>query len=40
MAVSEGLSNAEMKSGTPIALGFNPEHLYLFGADGKRIAGK
>jgi ABC-type sugar transport system ATPase subunit len=40
VAVSEGLSNAEMKSGTPIALGFNPEHLYLFGADGKRIAGK
>ena len=38
VAVSEGLTNAEMKSGTPIALQFSPQHLYLFGTDGKRIA--
>jgi multiple sugar transport system ATP-binding protein len=40
VAVTEGLANARMKSGTPITLTFPPENLYLFGADGKRIAGK
>jgi ABC-type sugar transport system ATPase subunit len=40
VAVTEGLAQAEMKSGTPVKLAFDPAQLYLFSADGKRIAGK
>ncbi|HET9904486.1 MAG TPA: ABC transporter ATP-binding protein [Xanthobacteraceae bacterium] len=40
VAVTEGLANAAMKSGTPIALKFDPAKIYLFGADGKRIAAR
>jgi ABC-type sugar transport system ATPase subunit len=40
VAVTEGLTNARMESGTPIALTFAPENLYLFATDGKRIAAK
>jgi ABC-type sugar transport system ATPase subunit len=39
VAVSEGLEMADVKSGTRIALTFDPRHLYLFGADGRRIDG-
>jgi multiple sugar transport system ATP-binding protein len=37
VAVSEGLGMAEVKSGANIALTFNPDGIYLFAADGKRI---
>jgi ABC-type sugar transport system ATPase subunit len=40
VAVTEGLSNAEMASGTPVSLSFPSAQIYLFDADGKRIAGK
>jgi ABC-type sugar transport system ATPase subunit len=39
IAVSEGLEMAELRPGAPIALSFDPQRLYLFGADGKRISG-
>jgi multiple sugar transport system ATP-binding protein len=38
VAVSEGLRLAQLKPGTPIALSFDPEKLFLFGPDGRRIA--
>jgi ABC-type sugar transport system ATPase subunit len=38
VAVSEGLSMAQVKVGTPIALSFDPKQLFLFGPDGRRIA--
>jgi len=37
VAVSEGLGMAEVKSGSQIAMSFNPEGIYLFDANGKRI---
>jgi hypothetical protein len=37
VAVSEGLALASLKAGTPVSLVFDPERLYLFGADGRRI---
>ncbi len=37
IAIDEGLAMAEVKSGARIALRFDPQRLYLFGADGKRI---
>jgi ABC-type sugar transport system ATPase subunit len=37
VAVSEGLEMAEVKPGARIALSFDPERLYLFGSDGRRI---
>ena len=39
VAVSEGLEMADVRSGAPIALTFDPRRLYLFGPDGRRIAG-
>jgi len=30
---------AEVRPGAPIALSFDPQRLYLFGPDGKRITG-
>jgi multiple sugar transport system ATP-binding protein len=38
VAVSEGLRLAQLKPGTPIALSFDPEKLFLFAPDGRRIA--
>jgi ABC-type sugar transport system ATPase subunit len=40
VAVSEGLANARMESGTPVSLTFEPPNLYLFGTDGRRIVGQ
>ncbi len=37
IAVSEGLEMAGVRPGAPIALSFDPQRLYLFDADGKRI---
>jgi ABC-type sugar transport system ATPase subunit len=39
IAVSEGLDMAQVKPGARVALSFDPERLYLFGQDGRRIAG-
>ena len=38
VAVSPGLSMADVKIGTRLALSFDPRRLYLFDADGKRIS--
>jgi len=38
IAVSEGLAMAEMEAGDRVALILTRERLYLFGADGRRIA--
>jgi ABC-type sugar transport system ATPase subunit len=38
VAVSEGLEMAELKSGAPVALTLTRDRIYLFGADGRRIA--
>jgi len=38
VAVSEGLDMAEVKVGARMALSLNPHRLYLFGADGSRLA--
>jgi ABC-type sugar transport system ATPase subunit len=40
VAVSEGLSMAEVRTGTRLALSFPPQHLYLFDAKGERINGE
>jgi ABC-type sugar transport system ATPase subunit len=40
IAVSEGLEMAEVKPGARISLSFDPDRLYLFGEDGRRIAGR
>jgi ABC-type sugar transport system ATPase subunit len=37
VAVSKGLNMADVKVGAPMALSLDPQRLYLFGADGKRI---
>jgi ABC-type sugar transport system ATPase subunit len=37
VAVSKGLNMADVQVGAPVALSFDPQHLYLFGADGGRI---
>ena len=37
VAVSEGLDMAEVKSGAQIVLTFNPDRIYLFAPDGKRV---
>jgi ABC-type sugar transport system ATPase subunit len=37
VAVTEGLGLADVKSGTRVALYFDPRRLYLFGSDGRRI---
>ena len=37
VAVSEGLEMAQVKTGTRIALAFDPARLYLFGPDGRRV---
>ena len=37
IAVSEGLEMAEAKPGARIALSFDPERLYLFAEDGRRV---
>jgi ABC-type sugar transport system ATPase subunit len=39
IAVSEGLEMAEVKPGARIALSFDPQRLYLFGPDGRRVDG-
>src|SRR5262249_55916199 len=38
IAVSEGLDMAEVKPGDRVALSFDPERLYVFGEDGRRIS--
>ena len=38
VAVSEGLDMAEVKIGARVALSLDPRRLYLFGADGRRLA--
>jgi len=38
IAVSEGLGMAAIAPGTRVALSLDPDRLYLFGADGRRIA--
>jgi len=38
IAVSEGLDMADVKPGARVALSFDPERLYLFGEDGRRIS--
>jgi hypothetical protein len=38
VAVSEGLDMAEVKVGARMALSLDPRRLYLFGADGRRVA--
>ncbi len=37
IAVTEGLAMAEVKRGARVTLRFEPQWLYLFGADGRRI---
>ena len=37
VAVSEGLTMASLKSGTPLGLTLRPDSIFLFGADGRRI---
>ena len=37
IAVSEGLAMAEVSPGAKVALSFDPERLYLFGEDGRRV---
>jgi ABC-type sugar transport system ATPase subunit len=37
IAVTEGLAMAEVKSGARVTLRFDPQWLYLFGTDGRRI---
>ncbi|MBN8921258.1 MAG: ABC transporter ATP-binding protein, partial [Rhizobiales bacterium] len=37
VAVTEGLEQAEMRSGTPVALQFDINRTFLFGGDGRRI---
>ena len=37
VAVTEGLTMADVKSGARVALSFDPRRLYLFGSDGRRI---
>jgi ABC-type sugar transport system ATPase subunit len=39
IAVSEGLEMAEVRPGAPIALSFDPQRLYVFGPDGRRMTG-
>ncbi len=39
VAVSEGLTMADLGIGARVSLTFDPRRLYLFGADGKRIHG-
>jgi ABC-type sugar transport system ATPase subunit len=39
IAVSEGLEMAEVKPGARISLSFDPDRLYLFAKDGRRIGG-
>ena len=39
VAVSEGLTLAELKSGTPVSLAFDPARLYVFSPDGRRVTG-
>ena len=39
VAVSEGLTLAELKSGTPVSLDFDPARLYVFAPDGRRVVG-
>jgi ABC-type sugar transport system ATPase subunit len=39
IAVSEGLDMAQVEPGARVALSFDPERLYLFEPDGRRIAG-
>jgi ABC-type sugar transport system ATPase subunit len=38
IAVSKGLDMADVKVGTRMALSLDPRRLYLFGADGRRLA--
>jgi hypothetical protein len=38
IAVSKGLDMADVKVGTRMALSLDPRRLYLFGADGSRLA--
>ena len=38
IAVSKGLDMADVKVGTCMALSLDPRRLYLFGADGRRLA--
>jgi multiple sugar transport system ATP-binding protein len=38
IAVGKGLDMADVKVGTPMALSLDPRRLYLFGADGRRLA--
>jgi ABC-type sugar transport system ATPase subunit len=38
VAVSEGLDMAEVKVGARMGLSLDPRRLYLFGADGRRVA--
>jgi ABC-type sugar transport system ATPase subunit len=37
VSVSEGIAMAEIRSGTRMTLSINREHIFLFGADGKRL---
>jgi ABC-type sugar transport system ATPase subunit len=37
VAVSEGLTMASLKSGTPLGLTLRPDSIFLFGAEGRRI---
>ena len=38
VAVSEGLDMADARVGARVALSLDPRRLYLFGADGRRLA--
>jgi ABC-type sugar transport system ATPase subunit len=37
VAITEGLTMAEVKAGTPVSLTFDPARLYVFGTDGARV---
>jgi len=37
VAVSEGLELATLKAGTPVSLSFDPNRLFVFGPDGRRV---
>jgi ABC-type sugar transport system ATPase subunit len=39
IAVSEGLEMAEVNPGARLALSFDPDRMYLFGDDGRRVGG-
>ena len=40
VSIAEGLALATMHSGEKVKLSLSPDHLFLFGTDGKRFLGE